>query len=89
MKNKEFGILGGNASPGIPHPLPMAPIRPKAMLGMLLMAPKISGGNVRPAGMGPNKELGDCEPDSSEPGDLGNEKETACNKNINFYRKGV
>jgi hypothetical protein len=69
--------LGGNESPGIPHPDPMAPISPKAMLGMLLMAPKISGGKVRPAGIGPNYELGDCKSESSEPGDLGNENETA------------
>ena len=71
--------LGGSESPGIDMPGPIAPISPKAMLGILLMAPKISGGSVRPAGMGPKREFGDVEPlESSEPGDLGNENDTAC-----------
>lgn len=64
--------------PGIWRLGPIAPISPKAMLGMLLIAPKISGGNVKPAGMGPKSELGEVEPPSSDPGDLGNENDTAC-----------
>jgi len=58
---KASAKLGGKLSPGIVPPLdPMAPIRPKAMLGIFPIAPRISGGNDNPGGRGPNKEAGEA-----------------------------
>lgn len=89
-------ILGGKVSPGMAPADPMAPINPKAMLGMLPIAPRISGGSLiqqsgfaskglmrlrtydKPGGSGPSKEEGEgALPESSEPGDLGKENDTA------------